>query len=85
MRRLAAAGELAPDRSDLALRDYQDLRISRYGHLLTLERVWELRFNLTAYDAAYVALAEYLQAPLVTCDARLARASGHRAKITLIA
>lgn len=47
------------------------------------DRIWELRHNLTAYDAAYVALAEALDAPLLTTDARLARTSGHEARIEL--
>lgn len=49
-----------------------------------LPRVWELRHNLTAYDALYVALAESLGAELVTCDARMAQASGHRARVVLL-
>jgi predicted nucleic acid-binding protein len=48
-----------------------------------LPRVWELRANLTAYDAAYVALAEALGAPLLTRDRRLARAAGHGARVEL--
>jgi predicted nucleic acid-binding protein len=66
--------------------------IGRLGSLLILRadlpplmrRVWELRENFTAYDAAYVALAEHLEATLITCDARLARASGHRARVHLV-
>jgi predicted nucleic acid-binding protein len=50
-----------------------------------MERIWELRHTLSAYDASYVALAELLPAPLVTCDARLARSSGHSAEIELFA
>jgi hypothetical protein len=49
-----------------------------------LPRVWELRKNLTAYDAVYVALAEALDMPLVTCDANIARAPGHRARVDVI-
>lgn len=60
-----------------------DLRLTRYSHTPLVARIWELRNNLTAYDAAYVALAEALDAPLVTTDAKLARASGHRARVEL--
>jgi predicted nucleic acid-binding protein len=55
--------------------------IRRYPHTALLDRIWALRHNLTAYDAAYVALAEALGAPLLTCDARLAAAPGHTARI----
>ena len=58
--------------------------ITRYRHDLLLSRVWELRHNLSAYDAAYVALAEVLGVPLVTRDRRLARAWGHRAKVEVV-
>jgi predicted nucleic acid-binding protein len=61
-----------------------DLRVHRYPHYALLPRIWELRNNLTAYDAAYVALAEALNAPLLTRDRRLAAAAGHRAKIELV-
>jgi predicted nucleic acid-binding protein len=52
------------------------MRLTRYPHAALLSRVWELRENFTAYDAVYIALAETLEAPLVTTDARLARAPG---------
>ena len=58
--------------------------LERYLHDPLLPRIWELRENLTAYDAAYVALAEALRAPLVTCDARLAGAAGIRARIEVV-
>jgi predicted nucleic acid-binding protein len=85
LRKLERAGDLEPGRGEKALRDLMDLRIVRWGHALLLDRVWELRHNLTAYDAVYVALAELLDAPLVTCDGRLARSAGHRARIRLAA
>jgi len=81
LRRLVRKGFIAPDRADEAIADLADLRIRRYPHLPLLPRMWELRHNLSAYDAAYVALAEALPARLVTCDRRLASASGHMAAI----
>lgn len=65
-------------RALLALADLADLPLSRASHLPLLSRCWELRHNLTPYDASYVALAEALEIPLVTADLRLARASGAR-------
>lgn len=58
--------------------DFSDLTIERYSHEALADRIWDLRSNLTAYDAAFVALSERLEVPLVTCDARLG-ASPHRA------
>lgn len=84
LRRLALArkGESA---QGLAALDYvADLPLRRYPHTLLLPRVWQLRNSLTAYDAIYVALAEALDAPLVTHDRRLARAAGHGAHIELV-
>lgn len=85
LRRLVAVRELSAERAADALLDLHALRVVRYPHLTLVDRIWELRSRLTAYDAAYVALAEILQAPLVTCDARLARATGHDAVIELFA
>jgi predicted nucleic acid-binding protein len=84
LRRYAAAGEMSASRGAQAVEDLGDLPVERYPHELLLGRVWELRANLTAYDAAYVALAEALAAPLLTRDARLARSRGHRATIELV-
>ena len=81
LRRYAAAGELTPKRGREALMDLVDFPVHRYPHDVLLPRIWELRHNVTAYDAAYLALAEILAAPLVTCDARLAAAPRHAAKI----
>ena len=60
------------------------LPVIRYSHRALIVRVWQLRQNLTAYDAAYVALAEALAVPLLTRDAPLARSSGHSARIEYI-
>jgi hypothetical protein len=64
--------------------DLSDLPMHRYPHDVLLPRIWELRHNLTAYDAVYVALAEALDAPLLTRDRRLATASGHGARVDLV-
>ncbi|MGH9464307.1 MAG: type II toxin-antitoxin system VapC family toxin [Thermoanaerobaculia bacterium] len=69
-------GVLTEERARQALEDLPDLPIERHGHVLLLERAWNLRAVLTVYDALYVALAETLAAPLLTCDARIAKATG---------
>ena len=84
LRRYAASGRVEPGRCRDALGDLLDFPINRYPHDVLLPRVWELRHNLTAYDAVYVALAEALDAPLLTRDRRLATAPGHRARIDLV-
>lgn len=81
LRRYERAGELSAQRGREALEDLGAFRIERYPHHLFLDRVWSLRANATAYDACYLALAEALDAPLITRDRRLAAASGHRATI----
>ena len=83
LRRLAREGAVSADRADQALEDLLDLRIARYPHFVLLPRIWQLRHNLSAYDAAYVVLAENLGARLLTRDARLASASGHTAPVEL--
>jgi len=83
LRRLVREGTISARRGDEALRDLLALRISRYPHFVFLPRIWKHRHNLSAYDAAYVALAEKLSAPLVTRDARLSAASGHGAQVEL--
>ena len=84
LRRLVLTGVLSSERAEVALADMADLQLNRYPHVELVPRVWELRDTLTAYDAAYVALAEALEATLVTRDARLARSSGHQARIELL-
>jgi predicted nucleic acid-binding protein len=76
LRRLTSTGQLPERRSSLALVDLMDLAIRRAPHLPLLRRCWELRANLTIYDAAYIALAEAMDVVLLTADERLARASG---------
>jgi predicted nucleic acid-binding protein len=84
LRRANAAGDISQDRAREALDDLAAFRLTRHAHLLFLDRIWKLRHNLTAYDAAYLALAETLDAPLLTCDRALARSPGHTARVELI-
>jgi predicted nucleic acid-binding protein len=83
LRRLARQGVLSGSRADEVIRDFLDLRVTRHPHLVLLPRIWHLRHNFSAYDAAYIALAERLGAPLITRDCRLTAVSGHRASIEL--
>lgn len=85
LRRLVQRKEITLARAEHALQDLAQLRIERHEHQALVPRVWQLRDSLTAYDAAYVALAEALEVPLLTCDAKLAGAHGHRATIELVA
>ncbi len=85
LRRLCQRKEIKREHAEQALEDLMGLVIDRHGHQPLLTRVWELRDSLSAYDGAYVALAEALGAPLITCDAKLAGAHGHRATIELVA
>ena len=84
IRRYCAERQLPVRRAHEAVAGLLNLPARRYPHTPLLERVWELRTNLTAYDAAYVALAEVLDAPLLTRDRRLAATRGHRARIDLV-
>ena len=84
IRRHVAAGVISAARGQAALLALADLPLMRFAHADLLPRIWELRPNLSAYDAAYVALAEGLNAILVTRDGRLAGAPGHWARIELV-
>jgi predicted nucleic acid-binding protein len=84
VRRYEAKGEIDDERGRAALADLADFPLRRYPHEFLLPRVWDLRNNLTAYDAVYVALAEVLDAPLLTRDQRLAAAAGHHARVELV-
>ncbi len=80
LRRMARTGEVSPDTAALAHGELLQLRLALFPYSPLGPRVWELRDNVTAYDAWYVALAEHLDAPLVTLDARLSRAPGCRCR-----
>lgn len=84
LRRLVRAGEVSPERASEVILDLTDLDLQRHAHLDLLTRAWSLRQNVTAYDAVYVALAEALDAAMVTCDRPLAQTPGHRARIEVI-
>ena len=84
LRRYQASGAMSPQHARQALLEFARMPIERHPHWPFLERIWELRRNLTAYDAAYVSLAEALGAPLLTCDRALASAPGHHAVVELV-
>jgi predicted nucleic acid-binding protein len=83
LRRLVLARQLSAPRAQEALEDFGQLAIERHAHTPLLQRMWTLRSAMSAYDAAYVALAEALAAPLLTCDEKLSRSRGHGAQIVL--
>jgi predicted nucleic acid-binding protein len=84
LRREHRAGRIGTERAMHALADLPRLPLRRVTHTHLLARAWALRDNLSAYDATYVALAERLRAPLLTADARLARAPGIRCDVQLV-
>jgi len=84
LRRLVHAGEVLAERAEEAIEDLALLRIARHGHLDLATRAWKLRQNFTAYDAVYLALAESLDATVVTCDGSFAAAPGRSARTDVI-
>lgn len=84
LRRYVMSGEITPRRGREALEDFAGFPLHRYPHDMLLPRIWELRENLTAYDAAYIALAEGLDIPLLTRDRKLAASTGHRAQVEAV-
>jgi predicted nucleic acid-binding protein len=84
LRRLVRTGEVSSGRAEEAIADLTELDLHRHAHLDLLDRAWKLRDNISAYDAMYVALAEAIDAPIVTCDNPLAKTPGHRARIEVI-
>ena len=84
LRRFSTARQIQPEHGPAALTRFSEFPIRRYPHGILLTRIWELRHNLTAYDAAYVALAEALDVALVTRDQRLATTVGHQARIEVL-
>jgi predicted nucleic acid-binding protein len=84
MRRYTRSATVGTLRAEQALRYYVEMQLVRYPHVVLAPRIWALRHNWTAYDAAYIALAEALDAPLITCDRAMAANSGHSAEVILI-
>jgi predicted nucleic acid-binding protein len=83
LRRLVRESVVSAQRADQALQDLLNLRLTRYPHFVFLSQIWRLRHNLSAYDAAYVALTEKLGATLITRDARLASSSAQGVSMEL--
>jgi len=83
LRRLVREGAVSGQRADQAIDDLFNLRVTRYPHFVFLPYIWRLRHNLSAYDAAYIALADKLAATLITRDARLASACPRSVSIEL--
>jgi predicted nucleic acid-binding protein len=84
LRRFAREGIVGEEEAEAAIEHLLALDLQRHSHEGLMERAWVLRKNLPAYDAMYVALAEALGATLVTCDGRLARAAGIKARVDVV-
>jgi len=84
LRRLVRTAEVPAGRADEVLADLADLDVHRHAHFDLLSRAWALRDNITAYDAMYIALAEAMDATVVTCDRPLRHAPGHHARVEVI-
>jgi predicted nucleic acid-binding protein len=83
LRRYVLSKELTPARAAAAIEDFTDLPINRHEHTALLPRIWQLRSSLSSYDAAYVCLAETLDVPLLTCDAKMRNSHGHTVQVEL--
>lgn len=84
LRRRVASGASTVHQAQTAIELLAELDVNYHDHRLLAQRIWQLRDNLTAYDAAYFALGELLDAPVVTTDARLAHAPGRQATVQLV-
>lgn len=84
LRWLVMRGRVSASEAAAALEFYADINLERHAHADLLRRIWFLRENATAYDAAYLALAEALDCPLITCDAKLRTITGHRAQVEVM-
>jgi predicted nucleic acid-binding protein len=84
LRRYVRDKVITATRGQEALEDLGGLPLNRYPHDFLIPRVWQLRSNLTVYDAVYVALSEALDAPLLTCDGGIASAPGHHATVETV-
>lgn len=85
VRRLVRIGQMTQERAIELLVDLALMPFKRVSHVPFLSRIWDLRANISPYDASYIALAEIMQAPLLTTDARLARAPGIRCEVRVFA
>lgn len=83
LRKSLRLGHISKLRADTAFEDFTRMRAFRHSHVLLRERIWQLRDTASPPDAAYLALAEALDIPLLTCDGRLARSHGHRVTVEL--
>jgi predicted nucleic acid-binding protein len=84
LRKYVFSKEMTAQRASEAIDDFSDLSINRYPHFDFLARIWQLRSSMTSYDAAYVSLAEALDATLLTCDAKLRRSHGHSVRTQVV-